>query len=265
MQPGDEIDDEQGGGEDNVVMQTGGGASGEADGKLFAEVMKECGDKLAECMCDDRKTVAALAATCVDASDALSRLRGHADRHKEHVAKRLTEVGFQLFAAERGAYCQRWLVRAAAGDADAKQVVAKKHLGHKQCACEASQQVMAACGEDEEERLDIYRDLVDTLGTAIVNVYGENVGYVHSGLLPFLAGDAVSPRNKTPKLTCPHVSWVEHAVDRNAFAKEVNTADVAPERLAQFRVSYCGFPRASLFPYWKISWTTSLSSCGRGA
>ena len=37
---------------------------------LFAKVMKECGDKLAECMCDDRQKVAALAATCVDASDA---------------------------------------------------------------------------------------------------------------------------------------------------------------------------------------------------
>ena len=68
---------------------------------------------------------------------------------------------------------------------------------------------------------------------AIVNVYGEDVGYVHVDLLELLAGDAVPPRNKTPKsrykLTYRHVSWVKEAADRNAFAKEVNTADVAPE------------------------------------
>ena len=207
-------------------------------GALFPEVMKNCGDNLAELMHDDRQTVAALAATCVDASDALRRLRGHADRRPRETAKRFTQVSFPLFVAERDAYCRRWLTRAAAGDSFAKHFVAKLYLGKKQCACEASQQVMPACGKDEEERLEIYRDLVDTLGTAIVNAYGEEVGYVHVGLLELLAGEAVPLRNQRHgKLTFPHVAWAKEAADRNAFTKEVNTADIAPERLAQFRVS----------------------------
>ena len=212
----------------------------EADGAdidaLFPEVMKECGDKLAECMCDDRQKVAALAATCVGASDASKswRLLGHKMDRKEHVAKRLTEVPFPLFMAERDAYGQRQLALAAKGDARAKQTVTRSLLAPKQCACEASQQVMPACGKDEEGRLDIYRDLVTTLGTAIVNVYGEDVGYVHVGLLELLAGDTVPSRNQaSQKLVFPHAPWAMDAADRNAFAKEVNTADVAPERLAQ--------------------------------
>ena len=95
---------------------------------LFPEVMKECGDKLAECMCDDRQKVAALAATCVDASDASKswRLLGHNKPGDPpyYTAKRFIEVDFPLFMAERGAYSLRWLALAAKGDADAKNVVA---------------------------------------------------------------------------------------------------------------------------------------------
>ena len=55
---------------------------------------------------------------------------------------------------------------------------------------------------------------------------------MHVDLLPFLASDAVPLRNqKHGKLTFPHAPWVKKAADRNAFAKEVNTADIAPERL----------------------------------
>ena len=223
-------------------------------GALFPEVMKNCGDNLAELMHDDRQTVAALAATCVDASDALRRLRGHADRRPRETAKRFTQVSFPLFVAERDAYCRRWLTRAAAGDSFAKHFVAKLYLGKKQCACEASQQVMPACGKDEEERLEIYRDLVDTLGTAIVNAYGEEVGYVHVDLLELLAGEAVPLRNQRHgKLTFPHVAWAKEAADRNAFTKEVNTADIAPERLEEFRVSY-DTPLSSLVKVLAVAW-----------
>ena len=204
---------------------------------LFPEVMKECGDKLAECMCDDRQKVAALAATCVDASNALKRLLGHTDDQPPKTAKRLTEVGFSLFVAERNAYCRRLLVCAAAGVADARRVVSKKHLDLKHCACEESQVVIPSCAESPEGCLQLCRDLFETLGATTENVYGEEVGYVHVDLLPFLGGDDVPSRNQSRTLMFPHVSWVKFAADRNAFAKEVNTADIAPERLAQFRVS----------------------------
>ncbi|CAH0365529.1 unnamed protein product [Pelagomonas calceolata] len=231
---------------------------------LFPEVMKNCGDKLAECMCEDHQKVAALAATCVGASDASNSwlLLGHHNTverpFERFFAKRFTEVPFSLFAAERDAYCRRWLARAAAGDVTAIRLVARLYLGHKQCACEASQQVMAACGEDEEECLEIYRNLVDTLGTTIVNVYGEEVGYVHVGLLELLAGDTVPPRCSQAKSEArnpsfPHVAWAKVAADRNAFAKEVNTADIAPERLAQFRVSY-DTPLSSLVKVLSVAW-----------
>ena len=208
-------------------------------GALFPEVMKNCGDKLAEYMCDDLQTVAALAPTCVGALDASKswRLLGHADNHKEDITKRLTEVGFSLFAAERDACCRRWLARAAAGDVNARGVVAKKYLGHKHCACEESQVVIPSCAESPEGCLKLCGDLFETLGATTENVYGEEVGYVHVDLLPFLGGDDVPSRNQSRTLMFPHVSWVKFAADRNAFAKEVNTADIAPERLAQFRVS----------------------------
>ena len=253
MHSGDEIDDEQGGGKDDVVMQTGGGASGEADDKLFAKVMRDCGDKLAELIHHDRQKVAALAATCVDASNALKRLLGHTDDQPPKTAKRLTEVGFSLFVAERNAYCRRLLVCAAAGVADARRVVSKKHLDLKHCACEESQVVIPSCAESPEGCLQLCRDLFETLGATTENVYGEEVGFVKVGLLEFLAGDDVPARTNHRTLTYPHVPWVKFAVDRNAFAKEVNTADVAPERLEEFRVSY-DTPRGSLVKVLSVAW-----------
>ena len=169
-------------------------------GALFPEVMKNCGDKLAEYMCDDLQTVAALAPTCVGALDASKswRLLGHADNHKEDITKRLTEVGFSLFAAERDACCRRWLARAAAGDVNARGVVAKKYLGHKHCACEETQVVIPSCAESPEGCLELCRDLFETLGATTENVYGEEVGYV--GPAPHGARRAPGPaRPRLPR------------------------------------------------------------------
>ena len=257
MHSDDEIDDQQGGGKDDVDMQTGGGASGEADDKLFAKVMKDCGDTLTGYMCDDLQKVAALAATCVGASDASKswRLLGHNKDHTtpRDIATRLIELDFSLFAAERNAYCQRWLALAAKGDAQARSLVAWRQLNPKHCACEESQVVIPSCAESPEGCLELCCDLFETLGATTENVYGEEVGYVHVDLLPFLAGDAVSSRNQSKTLMFPHVSWVKEAVDRNAFAKEVNTTDVAPERLEQFRVSWAT-PRDSLAKVLSVAW-----------
>ena len=235
MHSDDEIDDQQGGGKDDVDMQTGGGASGEADDKLFAKVMKDCGDTLTGYMCDDLQKVAALAATCVGASDASKswRLLGHNKDHTtpRDIATRLIELDFSLFAAERNAYCQRWLALAAKGDAQARSLVAWRQLNPKHCACEESQVVIPSCAESPEGCLELCCDLFETLGATTENVYGEEVGYVHVGLLELLAGDDVPPRGGTCKLKSPHVAWAKEAADRNAFTKEVNTADIAPERL----------------------------------
>ena len=228
-------------------------------GMLFPKVMKDCGDTLTEYMCDDPQTVAALAATCVGASDASKswRLLGHNKDQAYKTAKRFIEVDFPLFMAERGAYSLRWLALAAKGDADAKNVVAGKHLEHEHCACEESQVVIPACAESPEKCLELCRDLFKTLGATTENVYGEEVGFVHVDLLAFLASEAVPSRGQNKrtqaKLTFPHVAWVKFAVDRDAFAKEVNTADVPPERLEEFRVSY-DTPLSSLVKVLSVAW-----------
>ena len=138
----------------------------EADiGALFPEVMKNCGDKLAEYMCDDRQKVAALAATCVGASDASKswRLLGHAGRRLEDVAMRITQVDFPLFVEERDAYSLRLLALAAKGDAQAKSQVTRKHLDHEHCACEETQVFIPACAESPEKCLELCRNLFETL------------------------------------------------------------------------------------------------------
>jgi hypothetical protein len=176
------------------------------------------------------------------------------------VAKRLTEVEFSLFVEERDAWRRRWLARAAKGDLVAISIVRKYHLDHEHCACEETQVVIPSCAESPEKCLELCRDLFETLGATTENVYGEEVGFVKVGLLEFLASDAVPRRaegrgegRSAEAARFPHVHWAKEAADRNAFAKEVNTADVAPERLEEFRVSY-DTPLGSLAKVLAVAW-----------